>query len=144
MAERGIFKGLHGAYPRALYRAMRYQDADFSRPLIGIVNSWSEVNPGHFHLRQLADGRFSGATRGPRIGHVAPEAFVGGLIALVKDGDRIEIDIPNRGLELLVPEDELARRRADWKPHPPAVDGGFLELYNRIVSQANQGAVLKP
>ena len=55
MAEHGIFEGLHGAYPRALYRAMGYHDADFSKPLIGIVNSWSEVNPGHFHLRQLAE-----------------------------------------------------------------------------------------
>ncbi len=55
MADKGIFAGLHGAYPRALYRAMGYTDADFRKPLIGVVNSWSEVNPGHFHLRQLAD-----------------------------------------------------------------------------------------
>ena len=55
MADKGIFAGLHGAYPRALYRAMGYQDNDFGKPLIGIVNSWSEVNPGHFHLRQLAE-----------------------------------------------------------------------------------------
>jgi len=54
-SARGIFKGIHGAYPRALYRAMGYQDADFNKPLIGIVNSWSEVNPGHFHLRTLAE-----------------------------------------------------------------------------------------
>jgi dihydroxy-acid dehydratase len=94
-------------------------------------------------VAMITDGRFSGATRGPCIGHVAPEAFVGGTIALVRDGDRIEIDIPERRLELLVPEDELARRRADWKPRPPAVSGGFLELYARNVTQANQGAILK-
>jgi dihydroxy-acid dehydratase len=94
-------------------------------------------------VAMITDGRFSGATRGPCIGHVAPEAFVGGLIALVKDGDRIEIDIPNRRLQLLVPDEELARRRADWHPHTPAITGGFLELYSRIVSQADQGATLK-
>jgi len=94
-------------------------------------------------VAMITDGRFSGATLGPCIGHVAPEAFVGGLIALVKDGDRIEIDIPKRRLDLLVPEEELARRRVDWQPHVPAVSSGFLELYSRIVTQANQGAVLK-
>ena len=54
-SERGLFNGLHGAYPRALYRAMGFQDDDFRKPLIGIVNSWDEVNPGHFHLRTLAE-----------------------------------------------------------------------------------------
>jgi len=91
----------------------------------------------------ITDGRFSGATRGPCIGHVAPEAFVGGSIALVRDGDQIEIDIPNRRLELLVPEEELARRRAEWHPRTPSITKGFLEIYSRIVSQANEGAVLK-
>jgi len=91
----------------------------------------------------ITDGRFSGATRGPCIGHVAPEAFAGGLIALVKDGDRIEIDIPKRRLELLVPEEELALRRVDWRPHTPALNSGFMELYSRTVTQANHGAVLK-
>ena len=94
-------------------------------------------------VAMITDGRFSGATRGPCIGHVAPEAFVGGLIALVRDGDRIEIDIPGRRLELLVSKEELARRRLDWKPRAPAVIDGFLGLYQRIVTQANQGAVLK-
>jgi dihydroxy-acid dehydratase len=93
-------------------------------------------------VAMITDGRFSGATRGPCIGHVAPEAIAGGLIALVRTGDRIEIDIPKRRLELLVPEEELARRRADWKPRPPAVRSGFLDLYSRIVTQANRGAIL--
>ena len=94
-------------------------------------------------VAMITDGRFSGATRGPCIGHVAPEAASGGLIALVEDGDRIEIDIPNRRLELLVPAEELAQRRALWQPRPTAVTGGFLELYSRIVTQADQGAILK-
>jgi len=94
-------------------------------------------------VAMITDGRFSGATRGPCIGHVAPEAFVGGLIALVKDGDRIEIDIPNRRLDLLVPEEEIALRRVNWKPRAPTVSSGFLELYSQIVTQANQGAILK-
>jgi dihydroxy-acid dehydratase len=94
-------------------------------------------------VAMITDGRFSGATRGPCIGHVAPEAFVGGTIALVRDGDRIEIDIPTRRLELLVPDAELAHRQADWKRRPPAVSGGFLELYSQTVTQADQGAILK-
>ena len=94
-------------------------------------------------VAMITDGRFSGATRGPCIGHVAPEAFVGGTIALVQDGDRIEIDIPGRRLDLLVPVEELARRRAGWRPRQPAVGGGFLELYARHVTQANLGAILK-
>jgi dihydroxy-acid dehydratase len=94
-------------------------------------------------VAMITDGRFSGATRGPCIGHVAPEAFVGGVIALVQDGDRIEIDIPARRLDLIVSAEELARRRAVWQPRPPAVGGGFLELYARHVTQVNQGAILK-
>ncbi len=94
-------------------------------------------------VAMITDGRFSGATRGPCIGHVAPEAFVGGLIALVQENDQIEIDIPKRRLELLVPEEELARRRAGWQPRAPAVNSGFLDLYSKIVSQADQGAILK-
>lgn len=92
-------------------------------------------------VAMLTDGRFSGATRGPCIGHVSPEAFAGGAISLVHDGDLIEINIPKRQLNLLVPEDELARRRASWHSRTAAVTG-FLEIYSRLVSQAHQGAVL--
>jgi dihydroxy-acid dehydratase len=94
-------------------------------------------------VAMITDGRFSGATRGPCIGHVAPEAFIGGMIALVQDGDLIEIDIPKRRLELLVSEDILTRRRLDWQPRTPAIRSGFLDLYSRIVTQADQGAILK-
>ena len=92
-------------------------------------------------VAMITDGRFSGATRGPCIGHVAPEAFVGGPIAAVCDGDLIAIDIPSRRLDLLVPDDEIARRLAIWRPRPPAVTGGFLGHYSRWVSQADAGAI---
>jgi dihydroxy-acid dehydratase len=92
-------------------------------------------------VAMITDGRFSGATRGPCIGHVAPEAAVGGPIAAVRDGDLVVIDIPNRRLDLLVAEDELARRLQEWQPRPPQVVGGFLDVYRKLVSQADEGAV---
>ena len=93
-------------------------------------------------VAMITDGRYSGATRGPCIGHVCPEAFVGGPIAAVREGDLIEIDIPARRLVLRVPDAEIASRLSEWKPRPPAAIGGFLDLYSRIVEQANRGAVL--
>jgi dihydroxy-acid dehydratase len=93
-------------------------------------------------VAMITDGRYSGATRGPCIGHVCPEAYVGGPIAAVREGDLIEIDIPERQLNLLVPEEEIARRLADFRPRPPAVTTGFLAMYSRLVSQADRGAIL--
>jgi dihydroxy-acid dehydratase len=93
-------------------------------------------------VAMITDGRFSGATRGPCIGHISPEAAVGGPIALVQPGDWIEIDILNRRLDLLVSENELTQRRAGWQPRLPAITDGFLALYSHIVSQADQGAIL--
>ena len=89
----------------------------------------------------LTDGRFSGGTTGLCIGHVAPEAAVGGPIALVQDDDRIVVDIPNRTIELHVDDDELARRRATWKPLPPRFETGVLAKYAKLVGSAAQGAV---
>ena len=94
-------------------------------------------------VAMITDGRFSGATRGPCIGHISPEAALGGPIALVQSGDIIEIDIPRRRLDLKVSEGELSRRRSEWQPHPPAITDGFLGLYSRIVTQAHEGAVLE-
>lgn len=74
----------------------------------------------------ITDGRFSGATRGAAIGHVSPEAAVGGLIALVKEGDMIEIDIPANTIKLLVSDEELAKRKAEWKPRQPKITTGYL------------------
>jgi len=91
----------------------------------------------------ITDGRFSGGTRGPCIGHVSPEAIEGGAIALIRDGDEIEIDMPGRRLELLVAENELARRRGAWRRPKPKVTRGYLARYSRLVSSAAAGAVMK-
>lgn len=91
----------------------------------------------------LTDGRFSGATRGAAVGHVSPEAARGGAIALVQEGDEIELDIPNRGLMVLVPEAELNQRRKRWTPPEPRVTTGYLARYAAMVSSANEGAILR-
>ena len=83
------------------------------------------------HCGLVTDGRFSGSTRGPCIGHISPEETEGGPIALVQDGDLIEYDIPNRHLELLVAADELARRRLAWKP-PKRELKGILARYAKL------------
>ncbi|WP_256376011.1 dihydroxy-acid dehydratase [Citricoccus sp. SGAir0253] len=90
----------------------------------------------------LTDGRFSGGTTGLCIGHIAPEAADGGPIAFVRDGDRIRVDIAARTLDLLVPEDELAGRRADWEPLPPKFTTGVLGKYAKLVHSAAEGAYL--
>jgi dihydroxy-acid dehydratase len=89
----------------------------------------------------LTDGRFSGGTTGLCVGHVAPEAAVGGPIALVQDGDRINVDIANRRIDLLVDEDELERRRSGWEPLAPRFDTGVLRKFARLVGSAANGAV---
>jgi dihydroxy-acid dehydratase len=91
----------------------------------------------------ITDGRFSGGTRGPCIGHVAPEAADGGPIAFVKDGDAIELDIPGRKLTLDVPAAELAKRAKGWKAPAPKIRKGYLSRYARLVGPAGEGAVLK-
>lgn len=90
----------------------------------------------------ITDGRFSGATRGAAIGHVCPEAVDGGPIAFVRDGDMIEIDIENCVLNLLVSEEELAKRREGWTPNEPKVKTGYLNRYRKLVSSAKYGAVM--
>lgn len=91
----------------------------------------------------LTDGRFSGASRGASIGHISPEAMAGGVLALVREGDRIRIDIPGRNLELKVTETELARRRSEWRPPQPRVLGGYLSRYSKMVTSASTGAILE-
>jgi dihydroxy-acid dehydratase len=89
----------------------------------------------------ITDGRFSGGTYGMVVGHVAPEAFVGGTIALVQEGDAITIDAPARTLQLNVADDELARRRAAWQPPAPRYTRGVLAKYAKLVSSSSLGAV---
>ena len=91
----------------------------------------------------ITDGRFSGATRGASIGHVSPEAAAGGLIALVEEGDLISIDIPNCKIELKVPDEILAERRANWVCPEPKVKTGYLARYAKLVSSADKGAILE-
>jgi dihydroxy-acid dehydratase len=92
----------------------------------------------------ITDGRFSGITRGLMIGHVAPEAMVGGPIALVKDNDQIVIDVTEGKIDLLVPETELTKRKKDWKPIMPHYTKGVLAKYASLVSSAAEGAVTNP
>ena len=90
----------------------------------------------------LTDGRFSGATRGASVCHASPEAAAGGPMALVQQGDEIELDISNKRLTLHVPEEELARRREGWTPPPPSASGGYLARYAAMVGSASEGAIL--
>ena len=90
----------------------------------------------------ITDGRFSGASRGASIGHVSPEAAVGGPIALVEEGDIIKINIPENRLELAVSDEELARRKANWTPREPKVKTGYLARYASMVTSGNRGAIL--
>lgn len=92
----------------------------------------------------VTDGRFSGATRGLMVGHVAPEAAVGGPIAVVEDGDRVVIDIEQGRLDVLIPEDEIKRRLAKWQPPKPRYTSGLLAKYASLVTSASMGAVTLP
>jgi dihydroxy-acid dehydratase len=91
----------------------------------------------------ITDGRFSGGSRGAAIGHVSPEAAEGGPIALVRNGDRIRIDIPKKKLTLLVNEEELKRRKKSWKPRKPKITSGYAARYAQLVTSAGTGAVFK-
>ncbi len=90
----------------------------------------------------ITDGRFSGGTRGPCIGHISPEAMEGGIIAVIRNGDRISIDIPKRRLELLVPKDEINARMKKWKKPLPKIRKGWLSRYAKLVTSAGTGAVM--
>ena len=91
----------------------------------------------------ITDGRFSGASRGASIGHVSPEAAVGGPIALVEEGDLIKINIKEKTLDFVVSDEELARRKAAWTPRKPKVTTGYLARYASMVTSGDKGAVLK-
>ncbi len=91
----------------------------------------------------ITDGRFSGGTRGPCIGHVSPEAASGGPIGIIENGDKIEIDIPERKMELLVDEAEIKKRLKKRTPHEPKIKTGYLARYAKMVDSAASGAILR-
>ena len=90
----------------------------------------------------ITDGRFSGATRGAAIGHVSPEAAVGGPIALIKEGDIISIDIMANKINVKLSDEELAERRKEWQPKEPRIKTGYLARYAAMVTSGNTGAIL--
>ena len=110
------------------------------REMLGVTAALMGAGLGET-VALLTDGRFSGATRGLMAGHVAPEAFVGGPIALVREGDTVVFDVPTRRLDLKVPEDELARRRAQWKAPAPRYRTGVFAKYAATVASASEGAI---
>ena len=113
------------------------------REMLGVTAA--VVGQGHEDdVALLTDGRFSGATRGPMVGHVAPEAAVGGPIALVEDGDEVTVDIPGRELSVDVPESELDARAEEWEPGEPAYASGVLAKYGADFGSAANGAVTNP
>jgi dihydroxy-acid dehydratase len=89
----------------------------------------------------VTDGRFSGSTRGPCVGHIVPEAQDGGPIAMVRNGDLIQIDIPQRRLDLLVSAEEIDRRKKTWSPPPLKISRGYLKTYAERVSSADKGCI---
>ena len=91
----------------------------------------------------ITDGRFSGASKGPCICHVSPEAMEGGPIAIVEEGDRIRIDIPARRLDLLLSREEVEKRMKAWSPPEPRVKKGYLYRYFKLVTSADKGAILE-
>ena len=91
----------------------------------------------------ITDGRFSGATRGASIGHVAPEAALGGPIAFIEEGDIIDIDITNHSMNVRVSDEEMSARKAKWQPREPRIKKGYLVRYASLVTSADKGAILK-
>ena len=113
------------------------------REMLGVTSALVGEGLGET-VALLTDGRFSGATRGLMAGHVAPEAFVGGPIAAVREGDTITFDIPNRRLDVELSDDEIAARLRDWKAPPPRYTTGVMAKYAALVSSASEGAITRP
>jgi dihydroxy-acid dehydratase len=112
------------------------------REMLSPTSAISGMGLGEFVVL-LTDGRFSGGTRGPCIGHISPEAAEGGPIAIVRNGDRIVLDIPNRKLEIKLSKAEIKKRLAKWKPREPKIKSGWLARYAKVVTSANTGAIVK-
>lgn len=122
---------------------IRYEGPKGGPGMREMLNPTAVITGMGLKVALLTDGRFSGASRGACIGHISPEAMEGGPIALIKDGDKVSINIPERKLDLCVPDEELAARKAVWKQPEPKVKTGYLSRYARLVTSANTGAVMK-
>ncbi len=122
---------------------IRYEGPKGGPGMREMLNPTAVITGMGLKVALLTDGRFSGASRGACVGHISPEAMDGGPIGLIKDGDEILIDIPGRKLELLVSDEELAKRKAEWVQPAPKVTTGYLSRYAKLVTSANTGAVLK-
>ncbi|MBQ1875758.1 MAG: dihydroxy-acid dehydratase [Selenomonas sp.] len=122
---------------------IRYEGPKGGPGMREMLNPTAVITGMGLKVALLTDGRFSGASRGACVGHISPEAMEGGPIALIEDGDKILVDVPNRKLELDVSDEELARRKANWQQPEPKVKTGYLSRYARLVTSANTGAVLQ-
>jgi len=122
---------------------IRYEGPKGGPGMREMLNPTAIITGMGLKVALITDGRFSGATRGACIGHVSPEAMAGGPIALIKNGDKIAIDIPARKLELLVSDEELAKRRAQWSAPEPKIKTGYLARYAKLTTSASTGAILE-
>jgi len=141
--EQAIESAMKGGFKPGEVIVIRYEGprgGPGMRELLTITELLFQLNLAE-SVALVTDGRFSGFSRGPAVGHVTPEAYNGGPLALVKDGDSIRIDIPNRKLELEITERELLDRKAAWKP-PQRKLTGHLRKYAALVSQADRGCIL--
>lgn len=121
---------------------IRYEGPKGGPGMQEMLNPTAVISGRGLKVGLITDGRFSGASRGACIGHVSPEAMAGGPIALIEDGDIIDIDIPNRRLELRVSDEDLARRRAAWVKPEPKIKTGYLSRYAKLTTSASRGAVV--
>lgn len=121
---------------------IRYEGPKGGPGMKEMLNPTAIITGMGLRVALLTDGRFSGATRGACIGHISPEAMVGGPIALVKNGDLISINIPKRSLQLLVSDEELQKRRQAWVQPEPKVKSGYLARYAKLATSADKGAVI--
>ena len=138
METEGFFVDGPGIFRAELERTRRERQArELSEKVTGAIKG---AGLGKKVLL-LTDGRFSGGTTGLCVGHISPEAVDGGAIALIKDGDRVRIDIPSRKLDLLIDASEFEKRRSSFSPLPPRYNRGVLHKYTKLVGSASKGAV---
>ncbi|MBQ7454172.1 MAG: dihydroxy-acid dehydratase, partial [Selenomonadaceae bacterium] len=122
---------------------IRYEGPKGGPGMQEMLNPTAAITGAGLKVGLITDGRFSGASQGACIGHISPEAMEGGPIALIKYGDTIFIDIPNRKLELEVSDEELAKRREQWTKPEPKIKTGYLARYAKLTTSASTGAVLR-